>query len=181
MEQNLSEEANQLFELAQAVGQQLLAQTLTIATAESCTGGLVGDQITNIAGCSVYYLGGVVSYDNRIKHGVLGVPTEILDTVGAVSAECALAMAHGVRQLMDTRLAVSTTGIAGPGGATAGKPVGLVYVALVDDQGFERCERYIWESDRTGNKALSAQAALQLVLDYTNYGKLPSNLLPTEK
>ncbi len=151
-----------------AVGRKLRELGLKLASAESCTGGLVGHLVTNVSGSSEYYWGGVVSYDNSIKQNVLGVPSAILETVGAVSPECALAMAHGVRHLMKTGLAVSTTGIAGPGGATPGKPVGLVYIAVVDDKGFERCERYIWDHDRIGNKELSAQAALQLVLEYLN-------------
>jgi PncC family amidohydrolase len=148
------------------IGQKLRERGLTIASAESCTGGLVGHRFTNVAGSSDYFWGGVISYDNTIKHGVLGVPASILDTVGAVSPECALAMAHGTRRLMKTSLGISTTGIAGPGGGTPTKPVGLVYIALVDGQGFERCERYVWPGDRIQNKEQSAQAALQMVLDY---------------
>ncbi len=153
-------------ELEQQAGQSLREHHLSLSTAESCTGGLVGHRLTNVPGSSAYYLGGVISYDNRIKQGVLGVPAQVLESVGAVSQECALAMAHGVRRMMATDLGISTTGIAGPGGATPGKPVGLVYIALVDGQGFERCERYIWPADREGNKELSAQAALQMILDY---------------
>ncbi len=152
--------------LETALGEKLRARKLTIASAESCTGGLVGHRLTNVAGSSQYFWGGVISYDNSIKQDILGVPGEVLETVGAVSPECALAMARGVRILMKTGLGISTTGIAGPGGATPGKPVGLVYIALVDGNGFERCERYVWDSDRVGNKELSAQAALQIVLEY---------------
>lgn len=148
------------------VGEKLRKLGLSLASAESCTGGLVGHRLTNVPGSSEYYLGGVISYDNRVKHGVLQVPAEVLNTVGAVSQECALAMAHGARQLLDTSLAVSTTGIAGPGGATPGKPVGLVFIGLVDARGFERCESYIWTGDRETNKALTAEAALKLVEDY---------------
>ena len=152
--------------LEQTVGQKLRARGLTLATAESCTGGLVGDRLTNVPGSSEYYLGGVISYDNRIKAEVLKVPTQVLETVGAVSQECALAMAQGVRGLMSTSLAVSTTGIAGPGGATPGKPVGLVYIALVDGADFSRCEKYVWPGDRLQNKEMSALAALKLVEEY---------------
>lgn len=152
--------------LEEQVGPLLQARGLRLATAESCTGGLVGDWLTNVAGSSQYYWGGVISYDNFVKQNLLSVPAAILETVGAVSPECALAMAHGTRRLMTTELGLSTTGIAGPGGATPGKPVGLVYIALVDGQGFERCEKYIWQADRLGNKELSAQAALKMLLDY---------------
>ena len=152
--------------LENTVGEKLRELGLNLASAESCTGGLVGHRLTNVPGSSDYYLGGVISYDNRVKQGVLQVPAEVLETVGAVSAECALAMAQGVRRLLGTNLAVSTTGIAGPGGATPGKPVGLVYIGLADDQGFTRCERYVWEGNRKTNKELSAEAALKMLEEY---------------
>jgi PncC family amidohydrolase len=148
------------------VGEKLLARGLVLATAESCTGGLIGDLLTNVPGSSNYYWGGVISYDNQVKNGVLGVPQEILDTVGAVSRECAIAMAHGVLKLIGANVAVSVTGIAGPGGGTPDKPVGLVYIAVVDGQGYEVCERHVWDADREGNKELSARRALQMVLEY---------------
>lgn len=159
----MSEEARSLEEV---IGEKLRRAGLTLATAESCTGGLVGHRLTNIAGSSDYFYGGVISYDNTIKQNVLGVPARVLETVGAVSPECALAMAQGARKLLATNLAVSITGIAGPGGGTAEKPVGLVYIALVDDRGFERGERYVWAGDRVENKELSAEAALKLVNEY---------------
>lgn len=146
---------------------KLTAAKLTVAAAESCTGGLVGHRLTNVAGSSAYFWGGVMSYDNSIKQNVLGVPAEVLNTVGAVSAECALAMAKGVRHLMQTDIGVSTTGIAGPGGATPGKPVGLVYIAVVAN-GYERCQRFIWQGDRILNKQQSAEVALKMLLDYVN-------------
>lgn len=152
--------------LEEQVAPLLRATGLKVATAESCTGGLVGHLLTNVAGSSEYFWGGIISYDNSIKQNVLGVPAEVLETVGAVSAECAIAMAYGTRKIMATDLGISTTGIAGPGGATPGKPVGLVYIALVDGKGYEHCEKYVWEADRVGNKELSAQAALQMLLDY---------------
>ncbi|HWK79882.1 MAG TPA: nicotinamide-nucleotide amidohydrolase family protein, partial [Thermomicrobiales bacterium] len=102
---------------------------ITLGTAESCTGGNVAHHITRIAGSSAYFLGGIVSYANAVKHGVLGVPEAVLRNPGAVSEPCARAMAEGARQVLGTTLAVATTGIAGPGGATAFKPVGLVYIA----------------------------------------------------
>jgi PncC family amidohydrolase len=151
--------------LEAVVGAKLLAANLTVATAESCTGGLVGNRLTNVAGSSAYFIGGVMSYANEIKQNVLGVPAEVLNTVGAVSEECALAMARGVRKLMGTAIGISTTGIAGPGGATPGKPVGLVYIVLCADD-YERCERYVWQGDRILNKEQSAEAALKMLLDY---------------
>ncbi|MBN9391247.1 MAG: CinA family protein [Chloroflexi bacterium] len=152
--------------LEKTVGEKLIKTGLKLASAESCTGGLVGHRLTNIAGSSVYYLGGVISYDNSVKQNVLQVPAEILNTVGAVSEQCALAMAHGVRKLLGADLAISTTGIAGPGGATPDKPVGLVFIGLVDGLGYEKCECFIWSGDRETNKALSAEAALKMVEDY---------------
>lgn len=152
--------------LEEQAGRLLLKHDLSLATAESCTGGQVGHLLTNIPGSSAYFLGGIISYDNSIKEKVLGVPATILETVGAVSQETALAMARGTRDLLKADLGLSTTGIAGPGGASPGKPVGLVYIALAGPEGFERCERYIWDSDRVGNKDLSARAALQMLLDY---------------
>ena len=108
----------------------LTEKKLACATAESCTGGGVGYAITAVSGSSAVFWGGVISYDNSVKHRVLDVPEEILATKGAVSPECAAAMAEGARRLLKTDLAVSITGIAGPGGATVGKPVGLVFAAI---------------------------------------------------
>ncbi len=150
------------------IGPLLKQLGLTLSTAESCTGGEVGHLITNVAGCSEYYLGGVISYDNRIKQQLLSVPAKVLENTGAVSSDCALAMARGARKLLGTNLALSTTGIAGPGGATPGKPVGLVYIGLVDDKGFEESRKFNWKYDRIGNKEFSARAALELLFEYLN-------------
>ena len=147
-------------------GSLLTNLKLTVATAESCTGGLVGHRITNVSGSSAYFFGGIMSYDNSVKHGVLGVPQDILMTVGAVSQECALAMADGARRVIGTQIGISTTGIAGPGGGSSDKPVGLVYIALTAQDGYRRCERYIWEADRIGNKEQSAEAALRMLVEY---------------
>ncbi len=152
--------------LENRVGEKLRNRGLTLASAESCTGGLVGHRLTNVPGSSDYYRGGVISYDNRVKQDLLQVPADVLETVGAVSEACALAMAQGVLKLLGTSLAVSTTGIAGPGGATPDKPVGLVFIGLADAQGFERCECYVWPGDRETNKALTAEAALKMVERY---------------
>jgi PncC family amidohydrolase len=147
------------------VGVLLHEKRLTIATAESCTGGLIGDRLTNITGSSDYFMGGVMSYSNGVKEKILGVPMAVLETVGAVSSECALAMAQGVRRLLDTDIGISATGIAGPGGGTLQKPVGLVYIALSAD-GYERVERFIWAGDRIQNKRESSEAALKILLEY---------------
>jgi len=147
------------------VGRLLFQHHLTLATAESCTGGLIGHRLTNVPGSSEYFLGGIIAYANEIKGRVLGVSRQTLDAHGAVSAETALEMARGARSVLGVDLAVSVTGIAGPGGGTDEKPVGLVYVALAAP-GFERVEKFIWNQDREGNKWESAEAALRLVQDY---------------
>lgn len=108
----------------------LLARHLTLATAESCTGGLLGGALTSVPGSSAWYLGGVVAYDNRIKTALLGVPPATLARHGAVSPQTARAMAQGILDRTGADLAVSVTGIAGPTGGTPAKPVGLVYIGL---------------------------------------------------
>lgn len=132
---------------ARTLVELLRARGMTCATAESCTGGGVGSAITAVPGSSEAFLGSVVSYDNSVKSGVLGVPAEILETVGAVSSECAAAMASGARRLLGSDLAVSVTGIAGPGGGSDAKPVGLVWFALASADGV-RTEKAIFAGDR---------------------------------
>jgi PncC family amidohydrolase len=164
----------ELTELSRTVGAYLLAAKLTCATAESCTGGLVGHLLTEISGCSAYFMGGAIVYANAIKAHVLGVDEGTLDREGAVSYATAHAMANGAQRLYDVDMAVAITGIAGPGGGSPTKPVGLVYVHLAARSGlpnrlqepYQRGERFVWPADRTGNKLLSAQAALQMMLDY---------------
>jgi nicotinamide-nucleotide amidase len=113
-----------------------LAQTgLTLATAESCTGGLIARMITAIPGVSAHYQGGVVSYANLAKTELLGVPAVLIESHGAVSPEVAAAMAEGVRSRLSADLGVSTTGVAGPGGGSPEKPVGLVYIGLASTEG----------------------------------------------
>jgi len=147
------------------IGQLLIAQRLTLALAESCTGGLLGHRITNVAGSSEYFAGGVVAYINEVKERLLGVSHATLVAYGAVSEQTALEMARGARRLLATDVALAVTGIAGPGGGTPEKPVGLVYVALSASD-LERCERHVWSHDRAGNKAASAEAALSMLLEY---------------
>ena len=147
------------------VGQLLLQHKLTLALAESCTGGLVGHRITDVPGSSAYLLGGVIAYSNEIKERVLGVSRVTLEAHGAVSAATAVEMARGARRVLQTDLAVSVTGIAGPGGGSADKPIGLTYIALAA-AGAERVEKYVWDGDRAGNKWASSEAALQMLKDY---------------
>lgn len=155
--------ADPLVELAARVLERCAARQLTLATAESCTGGLVAHVLTEIAGSSVVVRGGVVAYADDVKRDTLGVPAEVLAAHGAVSAQVALAMAGGARRVLGTDLAVAVTGIAGPAGGTPEKPVGLVYVAIAGPEGSE-VERHQWPGDRSANKRASAQAALELVL-----------------
>jgi PncC family amidohydrolase len=147
------------------VGPLLSKSKLTLATAESCTGGLISHRLTNVPGSSEYFLGGIIAYSNEIKERLLGVKPEILERQGAVSAGAAIEMARGARRVLDTDIAVSVTGIAGPGGGTVDKPIGLTYIAVVAEQ-YERVERFIWDKDRIGNKWASSEAALQMLRDY---------------
>jgi PncC family amidohydrolase len=137
---------------------------LSISTAESCTGGLVSHRITSISGSSAYFLGGVVAYSNGVKMSLLDVPEAVLKRVGAVSSETALAMARGVRRRVGADIGVSTTGIAGPGGATATKPVGLVFIACSTPWG-DMCEEHHFSGDRIAVIEASADAALTLALE----------------
>ncbi|MBI5880093.1 MAG: nicotinamide-nucleotide amidohydrolase family protein [Chloroflexi bacterium] len=156
------------------VGRLLSARGLTIATAESCTGGLVAHRLTNVAGSSNYLLGGAVTYSNGVKQNLLGVPAETLVTHGAVSEQTALAMAQGARRLFGVDIAVSTTGVAGPGGGTPQKPVGLVFIGLAAE-GYATVEQHVWPHDRSGNKEASAEAALALVRRYLESGGASSH------
>lgn len=145
------------------VGELLLEKGWTVGTAESCTGGLVLHRLTNVAGSSAYVLGGVVAYSNAIKQSLLRVRHGTLIAYGAVSEQVALEMAQGARALLGVDVAVSVTGIAGPGGGTAEKPVGLTYIALVGPEQLQIVERHVWDGDREANKAASAEAVLLLL------------------
>jgi PncC family amidohydrolase len=134
-----------------------------LALAESCTGGMVAGRVTSIPGASEVFLGGVVAYDNSVKQDLLGVPAEILAASGAVSAETAMAMAQGVRRLMRADLSAAVTGIAGPGGGSDAKPVGLVFVAVAGPDGV-RVERFLFSGDRHAVRAQSCDAVLRLLL-----------------
>jgi PncC family amidohydrolase len=147
------------------VGHLLRERGLTLAAAESCTGGLLSHRITDVPGSSDYYLGSVTAYANTVKEQLLGVSRDVLETFGAVSRETALAMARGARRLLGADLALSVTGIAGPGGGTPNKPVGLTYIALSAPDG-EWVEEYRWRGDRSANKAASASATLALLRWY---------------
>jgi nicotinamide-nucleotide amidase len=148
--------------LAAALQDRCLARSLTLAVAESCTGGLVAHAITRQPGASGYFLGGVVSYSNEVKIASLDVPANVLEQHGAVSAQVALAMATGVRSRLGATIGAGVTGVAGPDGGTEAKPVGLVYVAVADADGSE-VRRFQWTGDRIANITLSAAAVLELL------------------
>ena len=148
--------------LEEVVARLLLERKLTIAVAESCTGGLISHKLTNIPGSSAYFDRSIVTYSNISKETHLGVPAGILRDHGAVSAETAIAMAEGVRSVSGTNIGLSTTGIAGPAGGTKQKPVGTVFIGYADPQNTEhRCFRFF--RDRLWNKERFALAALDLV------------------
>lgn len=165
--------------LEEQIGSLLKDKKMKLTFAESCTGGLVGHRITNVPGSSDYYLGSVTAYAYEVKEQLLGVRHETLMTYGAVSRECVIEMARGVRKALsggfplENILGLSISGIAGPGGATADKPVGTVWVGMSSPKG-EWAWRFYWKGDRIQNKELSAQAALQLVIYYLQ-DKLPSS------
>ncbi len=151
--------------LEERVAALMALHRLTLGCAESCTGGLIGHRLTNVAGSSSFFIASIVAYAYEAKEALLGVPHEVLAREGAVSEPVVLAMARGIRKVMRTDIGVAVTGIAGPGGATPTKPVGLTYVALVAP-GEERVQRHVWAGDRAANKQQSADAVLRLLLDY---------------
>jgi nicotinamide-nucleotide amidase len=149
--------------LAQRLQETCLEAGLTVATAESCTGGLVAATLTAIPGSSGYVRGGIVAYADAVKQAALGVPADALATHGAVSAEVADAMARGARSRLDVDLAVSVTGVAGPGGGSAAKPVGLTFIAVADRAGVT-VRRHVWDGDRDAVRWASVVAALEALL-----------------
>ena len=153
-----------LAEICRRIQGVLLARDQTLSTAESCTGGLIGHLLTEISGSSDYYVGGLISYSNKVKQADLGVTEQTIGRHGAVSAQTCVAMAVGAREHFRTSYAVAVTGIAGPSGGTDAKPVGLTYVAVADERGHD-VRRFMWEGDRHANKLSSAGAALELLLE----------------
>jgi PncC family amidohydrolase len=140
-----------------------LAAAATVALAESCTGGMVAAALTAVPGSSGYVLGGVVSYADEAKRDLLGVDPALLATHGAVSAEVARAMATGARARFGSTVAASVTGIAGPDGGTADKPVGLTYVGVADAHGAE-VRRFVWRGGREANRLDSTRAVIEALI-----------------
>lgn len=140
-------------------------QSITIATAESITAGAVAARLAKPAGASAYLQGGIVSYAYEVKENILGVSRAVLDNPGAVSDECARRMAMGANQVLGSTIAVSTTGIAGPGGATTRKPVGLVYIAIAGPDG-THCEEHVFPGDRENITQAATQRAVEMLAEY---------------
>ena len=155
---------DELLDLGRRVATLCRERGIRLGAAESCTGGLVGHVITEVPGSSEYFAGSLVTYADEVKIGLADVPEAVLAAHGAVSAQVAKAMADGARRRLGVDIAVAVTGVAGPDGGSAAKPVGLTYVAVADADG-DDVRRFVWDSDRTGNKRLSAAAALELVVD----------------
>lgn len=152
----LIEKAEKLIALAKE-------KNITLGTAESCTGGLIGATLVNISGASAVFWGGIISYDNSVKENILGVKAKTLRTVGAVSEDCALQMAKGACRLLGTDLAVSVTGIAGPTGGTPTKPVGTVFIAVANKDGQALCTENHFSGDREAVRNQTVEKALTLL------------------
>lgn len=144
------------------IGEVLLRKGWHLAVAESCSGGLLSHRITNIPGSSLYFTGGVVAYSNRVKSDLLGITASLLKSRGAVSAEVALAMARGARRALQAEVGIGITGIAGPGGGTPQKPVGLVFEAVVTPKG-EKVRTFHFSGTRLQIKEKVTRAALRLL------------------
>ena len=155
---------DRLTALAARLQAACLERGLRVVTVESCTGGLVGAAITSVPGSSGYYLGGLITYADPLKRDLAGVPVDVLDAHGAVSAQVAIAMADGARTRLGADLAVSVTGVAGPDGGSEAKPVGLTYIGVADAHGTD-VRRHLWSGDRAANQQDSAAAALELLLE----------------
>lgn len=152
-------------------GALLRQRGLRLATAESCTGGLIADRLTNVPGSSEYFLGGIVAYAYEAKVALLKVSWDTLKTYGAVSRETVLEMARGARKALAADVALSVSGIAGPGGGLPNKPVGTTWLGL-SAPGDERAQLYRFDGDRVANKALAADAALNMLMDYLQGGRI---------
>lgn len=160
-----SDEHMKIDAVEQLLYERLAALSKTVVTAESCSGGLIAHRLTNVPGISNWFLGGVVAYSNEAKVSFLGVDSAVIASVGAVSESVARQMAEGARMHFHADLAVGVTGIAGPGGGTADKPVGLVYIAVAGEGGTV-VRRSVFEGGREEVKAQTAETALQMLLEY---------------
>ena len=150
--------------LAPQVVRQFTEKGMTLGTAESLTAGLIAATVADVSGASAVLMGGVVSYDPRVKHEVLGVSQEVIDTVGVVSEACALQMADGARKLLKVEVALSATGVAGPTGGTAENPVGTVWLGVSTAEG-TIARRFQFDGDRQNVRRQTVETALRLALD----------------
>jgi nicotinamide-nucleotide amidase len=148
--------------LEEVVAKTLIRNKISISTAESCTGGLIADRLTNISGVSAVYKGSIIAYSNDQKMKLLNVSQKTLNTCGAVSEETAIDMAIGVQEKFSTNIGISTTGIAGPEGGTNAKPIGLVFIGLAYN-GHSKAYKFNFSHDRISNKMITVQAALNLL------------------
>lgn len=162
--------AGALVALAERLQGVCLGRGVTVALAESCTGGLVASTITTVPGSSGYFLGGVVSYGDAAKSALLDVPEATLEAHGAVSAQVARAMALGAKARFAASLAASITGVAGPDGGTEEKPVGLTYVGVADAQGVA-VRRFAFSGDRDANRDAAARVALDWLIQRAEGGR----------
>lgn len=156
-----------MIRLEEEISLLLQQHNLTLSIIESATGGLLSHLITNIPGSSRYYKGSVIAYSNEVKTAFLGIDEAIIRRHGAVSQQTAEAMAEGGKKLFTSDVCLATTGIAGPGGATPNKPVGLFYIGLAHPTGMI-CQKYIYQGDREQNKHLAANSALTQLKNYLN-------------
>ena len=150
--------------LAMTLGTLLSAKNLTCATAESCTGGMIGAAITMVAGSSEWFNGGVIAYSNEVKTGLLSVPEQVLTDFGAVSAETVAAMADGAATLLNSDCVIAVSGIAGPGGGTEEKPVGLVYFGI-RAHGRTTARRFLFSGDRQSIRQAATVQGLSLLIE----------------
>jgi nicotinamide-nucleotide amidase len=153
--------------IAEEIGDLLRRKGLTLGTVESATGGLIAHMVTAVPGSSDYFYGSVVSYSNEIKNRIINVKAETLENFGAVSSQVAEEMASGGRKLLGVDICLADTGIAGPGGATEGKPVGLFYLGIAHRNGVST-RKHLFDGSREQNKQSAAEAALNWLKDYLN-------------
>lgn len=152
-------------DIAEEIGDLLRQKGLTLGTVESATGGLIAHLITGVPGSSAYFKGSVVSYSNEVKHRVIGVSSRTLEKYGAVSPQVAGEMAQGGRKLLGVEICLADTGIAGPGGATDDKPVGLFYLGMAHRGGVST-RKHLFDGSREQNKQSAAEAALNWLKEY---------------
>ena len=146
------------------IAQLLKERGLTISVAEACTSGIIAARLTSVSGSSLFFVGGVLAYANEVKEKILGLPKELMIKEGSVSEATARAMARGVKELLDSDLAISATGVMGPTGGTVAKPVGLFFVAVAGDD-IDLCARHMFTGDRANNRDQASTAALELLRD----------------